>query len=244
VAIALVLALTAALLAAPAATAAPTAPVAPAAPNAPSPGDESAFVSRINSLRASRGLSQLQVSGELVRVARSWTERMVSDGRISHNPNVGSQVNEPWQRLGENVGVGYGVDDLMDAFVASPAHYANLVDPAWTHVGVGVVWGGDGRMYTTHLFMELQQAAAPPPPPPPHPPPPPPPPPPADAPAAPAPAPAPAPPTPTDPGDATDEGGPAEREPTAEELAAAQARADASAERVRAVLEPLRAGER
>ena len=80
---------------------------------------------------------------------------MVANGQISHNPNLGSQVSGGWTKLGENVGVGYDVDGLMQAFINSPAHYRNLVDPAWTHVGVGVTFGGDGRMYTTHNFMAL-----------------------------------------------------------------------------------------
>jgi hypothetical protein len=134
------------------------------------PGTESAFVSRINSLRASKGLRTLQVSGELTGVARSWTDRMVAAGQISHNPNLGSQVGGNWTKLGENVGVGYDVDGLMQAFINSPSHYANLVDPAWTHVGVGVSFAGDGRMYTTHNFMALPGGAPPPPPPPPPPP--------------------------------------------------------------------------
>ena len=48
----------------------------------------------------------------------------------------------------------------MQAFINSPAHYANLVDPAWTHVGVGVTFAADGRMYTTHNFMALSGGAA------------------------------------------------------------------------------------
>lgn len=158
---------------APSSTAQRVAPTATAAravqlvASAPSPGEESQFVGRINSLRASKGLSQLSVSGELVGVARNWTERMVEAGQISHNPNLGSQVGGNWTKLGENVGVGYDVDGLMQAFINSSAHYANLVDPAWTHVGVGVVYGPDGRMYTTHNFMALEEEAPPPPPPPP-----------------------------------------------------------------------------
>jgi uncharacterized protein YkwD len=154
-------------LAAPSSTAQRSVPTAPAAQatllvaGAPSPDVESAFVSRINSLRASKGLSQLAVSGELVGVARNWTERMVQAGQISHNPNLGSQVGGDWTKLGENVGVGYDVDGLMQAFINSPAHYANLVDPEWTHVGVGVVMAADGRMYTTHNFMALGSAPAP-----------------------------------------------------------------------------------
>jgi hypothetical protein len=152
---------------APASTGAPAAATAPAA----DPGTESAFVSRINSLRSSKGLGTLQVSGELTGVARAWTDRMVGAGQISHNPNLGGQVGGSWTKLGENVGVGYDVGGLMQAFINSPSHYANLVDPAWTHVGVGVSFAGDGRMYTTHNFMALPGGAPPPPPPAPSPPP-------------------------------------------------------------------------
>ena len=77
-----------------------------AAAPAADPGTEAQFVSRINSLRASKGLRQLQVSGELTGVARNWTDRMVANGQISHNPNLGSQVSGNWTKLGENVGVG------------------------------------------------------------------------------------------------------------------------------------------
>lgn len=155
---------------APAASAQRSAAVAPTVASSPAPEFESQFVGRINSLRASKGLSQLQVSGQLQGVARNWTERMVSDGQISHNPNLASQVSGNWTKLGENVGVGYDVDGLMQAFINSPGHYKNLVDPAWSYVAVGVTMAPDGRMYTTHNFMAMAAAPAPPPPPAPKPP--------------------------------------------------------------------------
>ena len=130
-------------------------------------GTEQQFVNAINRLRASKGLRQLQVSGELVGVARHWTDQMVANGQISHNPNLGSQVSGNWTKLGENVGVGYDVDGLMKAFINSPAHYRNLVDPDWNYVGVGVSYGSDGRLFTTHNFMARGSSAPPPPPPPP-----------------------------------------------------------------------------
>lgn len=136
-------------------------PSAANAASSPSPDHEAQFVSRINSLRASKGLPQLEVSGELQGVARNWTEEMVQAGQISHNPNLGSQVSGDWTKLGENVGVGYDVDGLMQAFINSPAHYKNLVDPDWNYVGVGVTIAPDGRMYTTHNFMALASAPAP-----------------------------------------------------------------------------------
>jgi hypothetical protein len=129
----------------------------------PSPDLESQFVSRINSLRASKGLSQLSVNGQLLGVARNWTENMVQAGQISHNPNLAGQVSGDWTKLGENVGVGPDVDSLMQAFINSSAHYRNLVDPAWNYVAVGVTIAADGQIYTTHNFMAMGAAAPPPP---------------------------------------------------------------------------------
>ncbi len=165
-------AVTAAALAAavglgPASLAQRTAPAAPAATarpissSSPSPDIESQFVSRINSLRSSKGLGTLRVDGELLGVARRWTERMVEAGQISHNPSLSSQVSGNWTKLGENVGVGPDVDSLMQAFIDSPAHYRNLVDPDWNYVAVGVTLAADGQIYTTHNFMARADSAPP-----------------------------------------------------------------------------------
>jgi len=127
----------------------------PLTARAADPSAESAFVARINELRESKGLAPLQVDSELVGVARHWTDRQVAAGGISHNPNLANDVDENWIRLGENVGRGANVDQLMDAFIASPEHYSNLVNPDYQYVGVGVSYDANGRMYTTHNFMQL-----------------------------------------------------------------------------------------
>jgi hypothetical protein len=52
----------------------------------------------------------------------------------------------------------------MRAFINSPAHLRNLIDPDFNYIGVGVTYGADGRMFTTHDFMALpDEAPAPPP---------------------------------------------------------------------------------
>jgi hypothetical protein len=127
-------------------------------------GAVSAFVAQVNALRATRGLAPLQIDGELSGVAQSWTDNMAARGDISHNGAFGSQVSAPWVKLGENVGVGPTVDALMTAFINSPGHYRNLVDPAFNYIGVGVTYSDTGVMYTTHDFMSLpDEAPAPPP---------------------------------------------------------------------------------
>ena len=121
---------------------------------------EADFVSRINALRRSKGLGELAVDGELVAFARRWAAKMAADDRISHNPNLRRDAPGDWEKLGENVGVGMTVERLHNAFVASPSHYRNLVDRDFTRIGVGVVVGRDGALFTAHEFMQPRNAAA------------------------------------------------------------------------------------
>jgi hypothetical protein len=129
---------------------------APASAQTDTASLESEFVAKINALRASKGLSQLEVHPELLALGRSWAGQMAKADQISHNPNLANAVQADWQKLGENVGVGMTVDKLHQAFIDSPAHYKNLVDPVWTHIGVGVVIGKDGAIFTSHQFMQLR----------------------------------------------------------------------------------------
>jgi hypothetical protein len=140
-------------------------PSAATAASMASPGAlEADFVGRINALRASRGLGALTVDPQLTSLARSWAQTMAGQGRIFHASSLSAGVTANWSKLGENVGTGGEIGSLFQAFVDSPSHYANLVDPKFTHVGVGVVVSGN-VMFTTHRFMALGPPPAPAPPP-------------------------------------------------------------------------------
>ena len=117
---------------------------------------ESDFINRINAERTSRGLGALAVDGELTGIARGWSSHMASSNTLSHNPNFSKQVKQNWTKLGENVGVGDDAGQIHDAFMNSPAHKANILDSAFTKIGVGVVTGDDGRIWVTENFMRLQ----------------------------------------------------------------------------------------
>lgn len=113
--------------------------------------DESSFVSRTNSERTSRGMRALRVAGDLVAVARNWSAQMVSDGYISHDPNLPYEVSS-WSMLGDNVGRGTDVAVIHAAFMDSPSHRNNVLEGRFTHIGVGVVDAGD-RIYVTEIFV-------------------------------------------------------------------------------------------
>lgn len=113
--------------------------------------DESSFVSRINSERASQGLRALSVAGDLVAVARDWSEQMASDGYISHDPNLPYKVSS-WSMLGDNVGRGSDAASIHQAFMNSESHRRNILESRFTHIGVGVVDAGD-KIYVTEILV-------------------------------------------------------------------------------------------
>lgn len=133
---------------------------APAAPAAPADaGAEAQFVSLTNSLRASQGLPAYEVHDNLVGKARGWAQAMANAGTISHS-HLPDGVTVDWQRLGENVGMGPSVQSIHDALVNSPGHYANLMDPGFRYIGVGVV-NANGTIFVAEVFMEPASQPAP-----------------------------------------------------------------------------------
>src|ERR671915_769458 len=131
----------------------------PASAQADTAGDEAVFVAKINELRAGKGLAPLQVNANLTAKARAWSAGMASAGRIWHS-TLSDGVTEDWKKLGENVGMGGSVDGLHRAFVNSLHHYENLVDPAFGHVGIGIVVNGS-TIYVTEVFMQLMSVKTP-----------------------------------------------------------------------------------
>lgn len=129
------------------------------AAHAAAPSIEADFVARINAVRAANGAGPLAVEDQLVSVARTWTDVMVAAGNISHNPNLSTDI-LGWRHLGENVGMGPSVDSLEAAFEASPHHFANMIDPTFTTIGVGVTVSGS-TIFVTEDYKTAKTAATP-----------------------------------------------------------------------------------
>lgn len=124
------------------------------------PSESAGFVAAINQLRAGLGLNPLEVDAELSNVANGWAVQMAQNDGISHRLDLRAGISALWRTLGENVGFGPTVSQLMDAFIGSAGHYKNLVDPKFTRIGVGTVRVGD-MLYTAHEFMGLQADTTP-----------------------------------------------------------------------------------
>ena len=126
-----------------------------------SPASESEFLASVNSERAAVGLQPLVLDQGMSTSAREWTFSMASRGVLEHADNIIGGVPDGWMGAGENVGRGGTVRGLMGAFMASPGHRDNLLDPDFTHFGVGVYVSVDNVMYTTHRFAAVPGTPSP-----------------------------------------------------------------------------------
>ena len=115
--------------------------------------EEFAFLNRLNEVRASVGAQPLALSSELTVLSQQHSTTMAAAGAIFHRSPLDTGVPDVWLRLGENVGRGGSVDVLHNAFMASPAHQANIVNGHFNYVGLGV-FNASGTLYVTQIFME------------------------------------------------------------------------------------------
>lgn len=120
--------------------------------------DEVDYVRRINEIRVANGLRPVVEDVQLAGKARNWSINMANGGcgnvPLCHDPDLAGGITSSWTKLGENValhGVGQNAA-VMSLFMGSALHRRNLLDPAFTRVGVGVIHR-NGNQYVTHKFM-------------------------------------------------------------------------------------------
>lgn len=104
----------------------------------------------VNQLRSSQGLPTLASSEPLDNRAQWWASMLAAEGGLRHSNLRELQV--PFSRAGENVGRGPNIELIQGWLVGSRSHYANMVDPLFTHVGIGVARGRDGTIYAVTVF--------------------------------------------------------------------------------------------
>jgi Cysteine-rich secretory protein family len=113
-----------------------------------------------NADRAASRLKALATASDLQSLAQSRANEMAKSGRLAHTTNLGSKVSG-WKKLGENVGRGPNLRDIETAFMASPSHRENILDPDFSQFGVGVTWDGKEYFYVAVVFRQPSGAATP-----------------------------------------------------------------------------------
>lgn len=135
----------------------------PSAPASATTFTSSSFAARLvqllNTAREHHGLAPLTVASGTTAVASGWTQRLATDQRLSHNPDLQAQLeshgSKDWTVLAENVGDSdaQDPDGLFDAYMASPEHRANILTAKFRYLGNAVVFAG-GRAWNTMDFVD------------------------------------------------------------------------------------------
>jgi uncharacterized protein YkwD len=111
----------------------------------------------INNARTSRGIRALVVTPGTTDLARNWSMWQATHDTLQHNPGLVAGItthgSPSWTRAAENVGRGATADSLFTAYMNSPGHRANILDPATTYLGIGWVERPDGIGYNTQVFV-------------------------------------------------------------------------------------------
>ncbi|MFP5256135.1 MAG: CAP domain-containing protein [Acidimicrobiia bacterium] len=123
------------------------------------PDDARTFLDRTNGLRASHGLPALAEHGQLTDKAEAWAHHMARTGRLAHSDLTTGLDGLAWSALGENVGMSTPTSDTLrtihEKLASSPTHRANMLKARFTHMGVGVATGSDGRVWVAQVFADL-----------------------------------------------------------------------------------------
>lgn len=119
---------------------------------------ESEVIRLVNDIRMQNGLGTLTANWELSRVARYKSEDMAAGGYFSHtSPTYGT----PFQMMrafglnyrsaGENIAYGQRTPAaVVDAWMNSSGHRANILNASYTQIGVGYCAEGH---YWTQMFI-------------------------------------------------------------------------------------------
>ncbi|QEC49892.1 CAP domain-containing protein [Baekduia soli] len=122
----------------------------------------SATLCLLNRQRARFGLPRLHAQRSLTHAARTYAVAMVRQSFFAHVSPNGSTMAQRIKRtrylhgvrgwvIGENLAWGTGSAatpaEIVDAWMHSPPHRRNILDPSFREIGIGVAQGAPSRVF-------------------------------------------------------------------------------------------------
>ncbi|MFJ6211498.1 CAP domain-containing protein [Lysinibacillus sp. NPDC092081] len=120
---------------------------------------EQEVVKLTNAERTKAGLAPFKTDDQLMAAAREKSQDMQSKNYFSHtSPTFGSPFDRmkalgiTYKSAGENIAQGQRTpQEVVQAWMDSPGHRANILNEKFTHIGVGYVKSGN---YWTQQFIQ------------------------------------------------------------------------------------------
>ena len=129
-------------------------------PTATGSGAAADVVTLVNSERAKAGCSALAVNAALTKAASDHSTDMATRNYFSHDTPEGvdfsariTAAGYAWSGAGENIAMGQAnAASVMDSWMNSSGHRANILNCGYRDIGVGVAANGAGQLYWTQDF--------------------------------------------------------------------------------------------
>ncbi|WUJ02040.1 CAP domain-containing protein [Streptomyces sp. NBC_00391] len=123
-------------------------------------GPTARVLTLVNAEREKAGCSPVTVDSKLTKAAQDHSQDMADHTNMSHTGSDGSSMSDRLARVGyrfstagENVAAGYGTaDTVMDGWMNSPGHKANILNCAFKEIGIGLA--GPGNYWTQNFGSE------------------------------------------------------------------------------------------
>ncbi|MDK2880138.1 MAG: hypothetical protein PWR06_2854 [Thermoanaerobacteraceae bacterium] len=118
--------------------------------------DEQKMLDLVNAERKKAGVEPLKIDMRLVEISRKKSQDMIDKHYFGHtSPTYGTPFDAlkangvSFRYAGENLAGAPNVEEAHKALMASPGHRANILNPNYNYIGIGIVDGGPyGKMYT------------------------------------------------------------------------------------------------
>lgn len=117
------------------------------------------MVDLVNEERSKQGLSPLIIDPVLVQVGRSHSQDMFTRGYFSHHSLESKTVSDrlrtadvPFLVAGENLALAQTLTIAHNGLMESPGHRANILQPRYGRVGIGILDGGVYGLMITQVF--------------------------------------------------------------------------------------------
>lgn len=121
---------------------------------------EQQMLDLINQERIVRNLKPLTIDPSLTVAARGHSQEMITLNYFSHESPITGNLEariknagvKGWAIIGENLAGAQDVKVAHDALMKSEGHRKNILNPNYTHIGIGIAKGSQyGKMFTQNF---------------------------------------------------------------------------------------------
>lgn len=128
--------------------------------NAPVTSLEMQMINLVNQERSKNGLQPLTIDMRIIKTARMKSQDMIVKKYFDHqSPTYGSPFDLiksqgiTYKTAGENIAGAATVDRAHTLLMNSAGHRANILNPKYTKIGIGIIQGGPYGLMITQLFL-------------------------------------------------------------------------------------------